>query len=99
LENAAERLRDGKMLSDALSAHRFLPDLFVQLVRVGEEAAKLDRSFQEIGEIYERDVASDTQRMLALITPATTIAVGIVIAAIIAAILSAVLRINDLALT
>jgi general secretion pathway protein F len=98
-EESAARLRDGKTLSDALAAHSFLPDLFVQLVRVGEEAANLDRSFQEIGEIYERDVASDTQRMLAMITPATTIAVGLVIAAIIAAILSAVLRINDLALT
>ena len=99
LEESAARLRDGKTLSEALAVHRFLPDLFVQLVRVGEEAAKLDRSFQEIGEIYERDVASDTQRMLAMITPATTIGVGLVIAAIIAAILSAVLRINDLALT
>jgi len=99
LDASAARLRDGKSLSEALVAHRFLPDLFVQLVRVGEEAAKLDRSFQEVGEIYERDVAGDTQRLLTLITPLTTIAVGLVIAAIIAAILSAVLRINDLALT
>jgi general secretion pathway protein F len=99
LDQAAARLRDGRALSEALAAHRFLPELFVQLVRVGEESAKLDRSFQEVGEIYERDVAGDVQRLLALITPATTIAVGLVIAAIIAAILSAVLRINDLALT
>jgi general secretion pathway protein F len=99
LRAAATRLRDGKTLADALSADRSLPDLFVQLIRVGEETAKLDRSFQEIGEIYERDVASDMQRFLAMIAPATTICVGIVIAAIIAAILSAVLKINDLALT
>jgi general secretion pathway protein F len=99
LEAAAVRLRDGATLAEALSADRSLPDLFVQLVRVGEETAKLDRSFQEIGEIYERDVASDMQRVLAMIAPATTVAVALVIAAIIAAILSAVLRINDLALT
>ena len=57
---------------------------------------------EEVGEEIARLAAhihAATQRMLALITPATTIAVGLVIAAIIAAILSAVLRINDLALT
>jgi general secretion pathway protein F len=98
-EKSALMLRDGSPLSQALSSQGLFPDLFIQLLRVGEEAAKLDRSFLEIGEIYERDVTTDVERSLAMITPATTIVVGIVIAGIIAAILSAVLRINDLPLS
>jgi len=96
IEKSVSMLRDGSPLSQALSSQGLFPELFIQLLRVGEEAAKLDRSFLEIGEIYERDIRTGVERSLAMITPATTILVGVVIAGIIAAILSAVLRINDL---
>jgi general secretion pathway protein F len=98
-EKSILMLRDGSSLSQALSSQGLFPELFIQLLRVGEEAAKLDRSFLEIGEIYERDVTTEVERSLALITPVTTIVVGFVIAGIIAAVLAAVLRINDLPLS
>jgi general secretion pathway protein F len=98
LERATAFVRDGTPLSQALMDQGLFPELFLQLIRVGEESARLDKCFQEVGEIYNRDVASDTQRILAMITPMTTIVLGLLVAGIIGAILSAVLKINDLAI-
>jgi general secretion pathway protein F len=98
LERTIASVRDGAALSQALMERGLFPELFLQLIRVGEESARLDRSFQEVGEIYNRDVANETQRILAMITPMTTIVLGLLVAGIIGAILSAVLKINDLAI-
>jgi general secretion pathway protein F len=50
-----------------------------------------------VADVFEREVKSSTERLLALLVPAVTILMGLVIAGIIMTILTTMLSINDLA--
>lgn len=98
IEEVAARLKEGEKLADQLSISGEVPKLATQLVRVGEESGQLDSMLIKTAEIYDREVQEKVERLLALLVPVLTIALGMLIAVIIGSILSAFLSINDLAL-
>jgi type IV pilus assembly protein PilC len=66
----------GKGLSGPMrSRHVFLP-LMVELLKVGEETGNLEQTLGMIAQNYEAEADTRTQRMLALIEPVMTIAMG-----------------------
>jgi general secretion pathway protein F len=75
-----------------------LPRLLPELVGVGEETGSLAAMLGKIGEILEEESRRTIDRLLALLTPAVTLAMGLVVAGVLAALFSAILSINELAL-
>jgi general secretion pathway protein F len=97
VENVALRLKEGRGLADPLAATGVFPKLAVHLVRVGEETGKLDDMLSKLADIYDQDVASATERMLALLVPVLTVGMGVMVAGIIMSILTAIFSVNTLA--
>jgi general secretion pathway protein F len=96
--NAAKELvKNGITLSKALKRQGGFPSLFVQLLEVGEESAKLGDTLFDIARIYEDETDTAMQRVATLITPIATIGLGGVVALVLASVLLAVLQVNDLA--
>jgi general secretion pathway protein F len=98
LGRVVDSVKEGKGLADPLAETGLVPDLAVQLTRVGEETARLDDMLLKIGEIYEQESKRSVERLLALLVPAVTIGLGVVVAVVIGSILTAVLSVYDLAL-
>ncbi len=96
IERAAPRLRRGEGVHAALAAAGILPPMAERLVRIGESSGQLDAMLLTIARIYEEEVARDTRRLVALLVPAVTLALGVIVVAIIGAILSAILASYDL---
>jgi general secretion pathway protein F len=94
----AARFKEGEGLSEPLSRTGRFPHLFIQLIKIGEETGRLDGLLGEIAEIYDDEVEQAVQRLIALLVPAITIAMGVVVALIIVAVMTAMISINDLAL-
>jgi general secretion pathway protein F len=94
---AATSFKEGQGLSEPLARTGRFPDLAVQLIRIGEETGKLEEMLQEVAEIYDHEVRRTLDRLLALLVPVITVAMGAAIAGIIAAVMLAMLSINDLA--
>lgn len=92
-----ERVRGGSGLAMSLAETGRFPDLFVDLVRVGEETGQIDGMLARTADVYDAEVEQALTRMIALLVPALTFGLGIMIAGIIASILFAVLGINQLA--
>jgi len=90
-------VRQGGRLSDALSASAILPPMAIRMIRIGEETGRLEEMLQEVAEIYEQEVQRALERLLALLVPTITIAMGAAIALIIVAVMTAMISINDLA--
>jgi type IV pilus assembly protein PilC len=66
----------GKGLSAPMrSRHAFLP-LMVELLKVGEETGNLEQTLGMIAQNYEAEAETRTQRMLTMIEPVMTIAMG-----------------------
>ncbi|MEJ1968512.1 MAG: type II secretion system F family protein [Rhizomicrobium sp.] len=93
----AARLKEGDALAARLRQSGVFPPLMIDMVRVGEETGMLDEMLLKQADLYEHDVKHAIERLLALLVPAMTIAMGLVVAGLIASILVAILSINDLA--
>ncbi len=97
LEQSEEHLKQGGAMSDALLDSDAFPKLAVQMVKMGEETGKLEEMLLRIANIYDKQLKTSIQRMLALLEPALIISLGLIIAGIIISILLAILSVNDLA--
>jgi len=96
LAEVGEDLKHGKGLSEPLLRRQVLPQLAMQMVRVGEESGALDGMLAKVAEIYDRETRSSVRRLLTLLEPVLIIGLGIVVAGIIISILMAILGANDL---
>jgi general secretion pathway protein F len=98
LELAAEALKAGRSLADPLLSTGLFPALGMQMLKVGEETGQLDQMLTRVAELYDREVAAATQRLLALLEPVLIVGLGVVIGAVIMSILVAIASVNDLPL-
>ncbi len=80
LESSSRVVREGRPLSAGLRESRFVPDLAVEMVEVGESTGALPQMLTSVAEFYEEDVNTRLQAALALIEPAILIFMGIVVA-------------------
>ena len=90
-------VKEGKGLTEPLARTRVFPPLALRLVRVGEEAARLDDMLLELATIYEWETAQGVERMLAMLGPALTIGMGLIVALVIGSIMMAILSVYQLA--
>ena len=93
----ADSLKQGKGLAEPLSHTTVVPILAVQLIRVGEETARLEEMLLKVAEIFDEEVRRSVERLMALLVPGITIALGVVVAVVIGSILTAVLSVYELA--
>lgn len=96
LTEASEDLKHGRGLAGPLARLEALPDLALQMIRVGEESGALDAMLAKVASIYDRETRNSVQSMLTLLEPVLIIGLGVIVAGIIISILMAILGANDL---
>ncbi len=96
LDQASDELKHGRGLAGPLARLEALPDLALQMIRVGEESGALDAMLAKVASIYDRETRNSVQSMLTLLEPVLIIGLGVVVAGIIISILMAILGANDL---
>jgi general secretion pathway protein F len=97
LKDIVPAVREGGGLTNALSRSDALPDLALRLIRIGEQSGRLDAMLAETAGLYEQDVKTALERLMAALVPALTIGMGLIIAGLIASVLLGVMSINQLA--
>ena len=98
LEPLAQCLKEGKGLATPLADSAVVPSLAVQLIRVGEETARLEEMLLKTAEIFEDESRRSVERLLALLVPAITILLGVVVALAVGSLLTAILSVYELAM-
>ncbi len=96
LDEAGEDLKHGRGLAGPLVRLKALPDLALQMIRVGEESGALDGMLAKVASIYDRETKASVQSMLTLLEPVLIIGLGVIVAGIIISILMAILGANEL---
>jgi general secretion pathway protein F len=97
IEHAERELKQGRTFAEPLEAAPLVPPLLAHMVRVGEETGQLHDMLSKVADLFEREVKTSTDRLVAMLVPVVTIVMGIVIAGIITTILTTMLSVNDLA--
>lgn len=95
--DAADALKQGDRLGDALMRDGVFPAFAVHMIKVGEETGRMEEMLGQIAEIYDEEVRATVKRLLALVEPVLILGLGVLIAAIIMSILVAILAVNELA--
>jgi len=99
LEQAAAQVREGVKLSSALENTGVFPPVFLDLLRVGEDASNLDWALTRLAGLCEADVERTLKRLTAAFVPVVTIIMGALIAGVIGSVLLALLSANQLAIS
>ncbi len=95
--DAARKIREGDSLAARLRQSRIFPSSSINFVKIGEEIGKLDEMLLKHADFCARNIRHSIDRLLAILVPALTIALGLVVAGLISTILVSILSINELA--
>ena len=91
-----DNVQSGSKFAAALVEAGGFPELMVQLSRVGEETGRLDDMLLKVARFYERQLGLALDRMVAVMVPIMTLAMGLLVAAIVFSVLTAILGLNQL---
>ena len=95
---AAQRaIERGDRLSMALATGELLPEMALELVRVGEETGDLATMLLKASDILRRDVEATTTELIGLVTPVSIVLLGLLIGGIAYALLGTVMEVYDFA--
>jgi len=96
LDEAGEDLKHGRGLAEPVARREILPQMALQMIRVGEESGSLDAMLAKVAQVYDRETQASVKRMLALLEPVVIVGLGILIAGIIISIIIPILDANEL---
>lgn len=88
LSEAAEAVKGGKTMSEALSADpQAIPGIMTQMMKVGEESGELGRILKTVAKFYAREVTTAIDSLVSLIEPAMIVFLGGGVAILLASVL------------
>jgi type II secretory pathway component PulF len=90
LVEARRAVVDGATLSTALREHELFPDLFTDMMSVGEQTGRFAETMQSIADVYERELDRNVVIISSLIPPVIIVLIAIVVGFVVYSILSAV---------
>jgi general secretion pathway protein F len=97
IDRATASAKAGRGLSQPLGEARILPLRTIHLLRLGEETAQLPQMALRAADIHEEEARIALERLVALLVPSITIAMGAAVAGIVGTLLMAMMSLNDLA--
>ncbi|MDQ5957254.1 MAG: type pilus assembly protein PilC [Patescibacteria group bacterium] len=86
-ERVAEKVKDGKLLSIALADEEMIPNIMVQMTRIGEETGELGYMLSSIAKFYKRELEQTIDSTIALIEPIMIVVLGLSVGILMASIL------------
>ena len=87
LRGAAQNIRKGQTLSQALGQTDYFPPLVSQLISVGESTGRLEELLAKVSDFYTRQVEDMVNNLVELIQPILMVVIGVFIALLFASML------------
>ena len=96
VEKASKSVKEGKPLWLSLKETGLFDDLFISMVKVGEDTGRLDDLLQSIVRFYEDEVDKAIDAMISLIEPTMIVIIGGIIGVILIALYMPIFKIGSL---
>jgi general secretion pathway protein F len=93
---AADRVRHGGKLSEALLASSNMPPMAIRMLRLGEETGQLPVLAGRIAEFYEAKLQRSLDRIVGIIGPLAIIGISAVVGGLIVSVMTALLSVTQL---
>lgn len=93
LVKALDGVKGGSPLSVAIGGHKEIPNMMVQMIKVGEESGELGVILQKVAVLYQHEVSEAIASVISLIEPAMIVALGAGVGVVFASVLIPVYQI------
>jgi general secretion pathway protein F len=93
---AADRVRHGAKLSDALSDTHALPAMAVRMLRLGDETGQLPMLAGRVAEFYEAKLQRTLDRVVGIAGPAAIVVISIVVGGLIVSVMTALMSVSQI---
>jgi type II secretory pathway component PulF len=93
--DARTALVDGSSLSVALGKQQIFPELFLDMMAVGETSGRFAETMQMTADVYERELDARVKIATAIIPPIIIVAIAVVVGAVVFGIISAVFSVTS----
>jgi general secretion pathway protein F len=93
---AADRVRHGGKLSDALLASSNMPPMAIRMLRLGEETGQLPALAGRVAEFYEAKLQRSLDRVVGIVGPLAIITISTVVGGLIVSVMTALLSVTQL---
>jgi general secretion pathway protein F len=94
--DAADRVRHGAKLSNALSDTKALPSMAVRMLRLGDETGQLPMLAGRVAEFYEAKLQRTLDRVVGIAGPAAIIVISIVVGGLIVSVMTALMSVSQI---
>lgn len=96
IEETSEKVKLGKPLTDALSAHdKLFPFIVTQMLVIGEETGNLEAILDQLAEHFEAEVDDTMKNMSSIIEPLLLLVIGVVVGFLALALISPIYNISN----
>ncbi len=87
LKDAEESVKAGSSVSDAFNKHPEVPQIMVQMIKVGEETGALSTILKTLAHFYKREVDDAVDSLVGLIEPVMIVGLGLGVGVLLASVL------------
>ncbi|MGI8438149.1 MAG: type II secretion system F family protein, partial [Chthoniobacterales bacterium] len=95
LADVRKAVIDGANLSSALATTKLFPELFTDMMAVGEQTGRFAQTMQTVADVYERELDRTVNIISALIPPVIIAMIAILVGFVVYSILSAVFEMTN----
>src|SRR6201989_977989 len=93
---AADRVRHGAQLSDALAETQALPAMAVRMLRLGDETGQLPVLSARVAEFYEAKLQRTLDRVVGIAGPTAIVVISIVVGGLIVSVMTALMSVSQI---
>lgn len=87
LNRVGDSVKSGSSLSNAMSSHKEIPPIMIQMIQVGEETGSLGSILKTLAEFYKREVDDAVDTMIGLIEPVMIVGLALGVGVLLTSIL------------
>lgn len=80
IKSVPDKIKEGMLLSQAIEEVKFIPNIMVEIVEVGESSGNLIDVLEKNADFYENSINTKINTLISLIEPIMIVILGIVIA-------------------
>ncbi|MCK4918448.1 MAG: type II secretion system F family protein [Candidatus Pacebacteria bacterium] len=95
LEKSVEAIKAGVSVSDSLSGYEEIPNIMVQMIKIGEETGEFNNVLDTLSRFYEREVNGAVDMLVGMIEPAMIVLLGLGVGGLMAAVLMPIYNISS----
>jgi general secretion pathway protein F len=96
VEVAAKEVEGGQGLGMVLAGSKVFPNLFTQMVLVGEQSGELEKMLKKAADVYENEIEISVMNITSMLEPIMILLMGIIVAFIVVSICLPIFEMNQL---